>query len=368
METLQEKNNKNYNSLISDTFNSIALLIQSFNNQYSCYSKKFNSFYSLPEGAKLIIDSFPDCLISFETHKEDEIKYTYGCGYKDQQITVNKRIVVVFEQSTFILPNNSENIKELARKISGKSLKLTEVSNVEYIEPVKIEQEVFKSVCVFDKETIKQIKIASTFVQKDDLRPNLECVLIDSENIVGTDAHRLFKESHNLDVINEILLPIEAVKFIKSAKTDIIVYKSVNKWRLETGLNIFEYNIPDFTFPNYRMIWPNKNQTTAKINRNDLINALKQNAIYANQASNLVRLSFNNYNLLVSSQDIDYAIAGYQRINYSGDWSGEIGFKSSFLIQCLNVSKEKDVTIKFTDPSRAAIIDNTLLMPMSLTC
>jgi hypothetical protein len=354
MKTLQEISTENYKKTIISTFNLIASLVIGFNNKFSCNSKKFNSFYSIPEGAKLIIDQLPDCLISFETftHKEDLKELNqYSDRFNNPKITVTESIIVVFEQTTFVLPNNSETIKELANKMAGKSSKLTEVYNVE---PMEIEIEKpkhFLYVCTLNKEVIKQVKTASNFTANDELMPAMECIYFDSENIVASDAHKLFCEPHNLNVKKSFMVPKNGVKFIKKSKTDVEVYRHENTLSLKTGTDFILCEMPENQYPNYKSVMPKNKPYSVTIDRNNLIDEIKKQSIYANQASGLVKLDFKNENYcLISGQDIDFSISAQSRLNCSGDFINEIGFKGSFLITALLACKNDEVTIKFSDP------------------
>jgi DNA polymerase-3 subunit beta len=130
-------------------------------------------------------------------------------------------------------------------------------------------------------------------------------------------------------------------------------------------------------FPNYNAVIPSSNPYKIIIDRVTLQNALKRVSVFSNQASNLVKLAFENNEIHISAQDIDFSISAEERINcqFEGD-PIKIGFKSSFLIEILGNINSSDIVMEMTDASRAGLIlpfENDkneeillLLMPMLL--
>ena len=80
-------------------------------------------------------------------------------------------------------------------------------------------------------------------------------------------------------------------------------------------------------------------------------------SVFANQASNLVRLKLTATQMIVSAQDIDFAISAVETIkcDYDGQ-EMEIGFKSTFLIEILSNLSSGDVRMALSDPSRAGLL------------
>ena len=93
------------------------------------------------------------------------------------------------------------------------------------------------------------------------------------------------------------------------------------------------------------------------IDRVEFYNSLRRVSVYANQASNLVKLSLTGNQVTLSAQDLDFSISAYERLScqYEGD-DLEIGFKSVFLVEILSYITSEDVIFKLSDPSRAGIM------------
>lgn len=226
----------------------------------------------------------------------------------------------------------------------------------------------------------------------DELRPVMNGVFFDiafeSLTMVATDAHKLvrYKTSYTTASITEE----EAVSFILPKKPANMLKNILPKESGEVEIRFDNKNahfrLANYTmicrqvegrFPNYNGVIPKTNPYKIIIDRMTLLNALKRVSVFANQASNLVKLAFNNNQIHISAQDIDFSISAEETI--SCQFEGEpikIGFKSSFLIEILGNISSSDIVFELSDASRAGLIlpfENEaneeilmLLMPMLL--
>ncbi len=110
-------------------------------------------------------------------------------------------------------------------------------------------------------------------------------------------------------------------------------------------------------YPSYNSVIPTNNPNKLIIDRVEFYNTLKRVSVFANQASNLVKLQLTGNQVVISAQDIDFSISAYERLNcqYDGD-EMEIGFKSAFLVEILANISASDIALEMSDPSRAGII------------
>ncbi len=227
----------------------------------------------------------------------------------------------------------------------------------------------------------------------DELRPVMNGVFFDIASdrltLVATDAHKLvrYKTKHTSSTIVE---GEEAVSFILPKKPATMLKNILPKESGEVQINFDKKNayfkLANYTmicrqvegrFPNYNAVIPTTNLYKIIIDRATLLNAMKRVSVFANQASNLVKLAFADNTILISAQDIDFSISAEETI--SCQFTGEpikIGFKSSFLIEILGNINSTDIVMELTDASRAGLIlpfENEkneeilmLLMPMLL--
>jgi len=227
----------------------------------------------------------------------------------------------------------------------------------------------------------------------DELRPVMNGVFFDiaAQNLtlVATDAHKLvrYKTVYTSSSVQE---DEEAVNFILPKKPATMLKNILPKESGEVQIHFDKKNahfkLANYTmicrqvegrFPNYNAVIPTSNPYKIIIDRVTLLNAMKRVSVFANQASNLVKLAFNANEIHISAQDIDFSISAEETITCQ--FEGEpikIGFKSSFLIEILGNINSSDIVMELSDASRAGLIlpfENEqgeeilmLLMPMLL--
>ena len=129
-------------------------------------------------------------------------------------------------------------------------------------------------------------------------------------------------------------------------------------------------------FPNYNSVIPQNNPKKIIIEKKELYNSLRRVSVMANQASNLVKFDLSNGTIVISAQDVDYAMSGHETITcqYEGEEMA-IGFKSPFVQEILSNLNTESLVLELSDPSRPGLFlpfesDNEnedllmLLMPM----
>jgi DNA polymerase III subunit beta len=202
----------------------------------------------------------------------------------------------------------------------------------------------------------------------DELRPVMNGIFFEISHkeiiFVASDAHKLvrykrFDIKSNVD--GSFILPKKPASLLKT-----IMQKEENKVLIEFDEKNAYFQLTNYrmicrlvegAYPNYNSVIPTKNPNKLIIGRTELYNTLKRVSVFANQASNLVKLQLTGNQIIISAQDIDFSISAYERLNcqYDGD-DMEIGFKSSFLIEILANLTSTDIVLEMSDPSRAGII------------
>lgn len=202
----------------------------------------------------------------------------------------------------------------------------------------------------------------------DELRPVMNGIFVELTNksltFVASDAHKLVRYRRN-DIAPgteaSFILPKKPASLLKN-----ILPKESNDILIEFDDKNAVFTLTNFTlisrlvegnYPSYNSVIPTENPNVLTIDRLELYNSLKRVSVFANQASNLVKLSLKGNELTVSAQDLDFSISAYERLTcqYDGD-DLEIGFKSLFLVEILSNLSSGDVSFKLSDPSRAGIM------------
>ena len=209
----------------------------------------------------------------------------------------------------------------------------------------------------------------SVFATADDeLRPVMNGIFIElsPENItfVATDAHKLVRYRRldaNCETTTSFILPKKPATLLKNIlgrKEGIVnvLFDDKNAVFSFTDYTLV-CRLVEGNYPNYNSVIPSESPNRLTIDRVELYNTLKRVSVFANPASNLVRLNLAANQLTISAQDIDYAISAYERINcqYEGT-EMEIGFKSVFLIDILSNISSTEIFLELSDPSRSGIL------------
>jgi DNA polymerase-3 subunit beta len=202
----------------------------------------------------------------------------------------------------------------------------------------------------------------------DELRPVMNGIFVEltskSLTFVASDAHKLVRYRRN-DVKPgtdaSFILPKKPASLLKNIlpkeTADVLVeFDDKNAMFTLTNFTLVS-RLVEGNYPSYNSVIPTENPNALTIDRLEFYNSLRRVSVFANQASNLVKLSIKGNELTVSAQDLDFSISAYERLNcqYEGD-DLEIGFKSLFLVEILSNLSSGDVIFRLSDPSRAGIM------------
>ena len=202
----------------------------------------------------------------------------------------------------------------------------------------------------------------------DDLRPvmcGVFCQLSPEDVIfVATDAHKLVrytrKDTQSAEVAS-FILPKKPLNQIKGLLSHIdesvtIEYNQTNAAFTFSNIKLV-CRLIDGKYPNYDAVIPKVNPNVLTIERLPFLSSLRRVAIFANQSTNQVRLKISGQELVLSSEDIDYANEAKERLtcNYLGD-DLEIGFNSKFLLEMVNNLDTDEIKLEMSEPNRAGIL------------
>ncbi len=202
----------------------------------------------------------------------------------------------------------------------------------------------------------------------DELRPVMSgvfCDLSSDETIfVATDAHKLVRYKRKdikAEKSSSFILPKKPLNQLKNTLScaDVpvkIEYNETNAFFTFGNVNL-SCRLIEGKYPNYEAVIPNENPNVLTISRNALLVSIKRVAIFANQSTHQVRFKISGKELVLSSEDVDFANEAKERLtcNYEGD-DMEIGFNSKFLLEMLSNIDGDDVKIEMSAPNRAGIV------------
>jgi DNA polymerase-3 subunit beta len=287
---------------------------------------------------------------------------------------------------TFVIDEETLNVDILSEK--GK-FSVVGADGEEYPEAVVVDEDNSNSFTIQASDLHKGIIKTAFATSNDELRPVMTGIYIEIEedkiNFVASDGHKLVQYTNNsikLDKEFSFILPKKPADLLKNllvkntGEVDIIAGEK----NIELTFDNYKVNcrLTEGTFPNYKSVIPTNNANKLIIDRLDFYDTLKRVAVFANEASKLIKLSISENKMKVSAQDIDFSVSAYEVINceYKGD-EMEIGFKYEFLKDILNNTSSSDVVIELGSASSAALIfpidndidnikETMLIMPMML--
>lgn len=202
----------------------------------------------------------------------------------------------------------------------------------------------------------------------DELRPAMTGVYFElngeSVTFVATDGHRLIRYRRSdlgAGDENTMIIPRKALNLLKAS---LPTEKTVVKAEFNQSNAFFTFDnirmicrLIDERFPDYVNAIPKDNPNHLSINRLELLASLRRIAIYANRATNQVRLHITPKEVRISAEDLDFSNEAAEKLacDYTGE-EMEIGFNARFLIEMLNNLIAKDIVIELSAPNRAGLI------------
>ena len=201
----------------------------------------------------------------------------------------------------------------------------------------------------------------------DELRPVMGGIFVETSTdkitFVASDAHKLVRYQRTdatADSSASFILSKKPASLLKNIlpKEEGLVKVEVDDKNAFFSLSSYKVvcRLVEGNYPNYNSVIPKNNHRKITIDRVELYNTLKRVAVFSNQASNLVKLQMTGNQIMVSAQDIDFSISGYERIKCQYDGEDiEIGFKSVFLLEIIANLGSEEVMMELADPTRAGL-------------
>lgn len=220
------------------------------------------------------------------------------------------------------------------------------------------------------QQSISKVLFATS---NDDLRPTLSGVYFDNGFIVATNAHKLVKVESNINA--DFILPKKASQQLKNLlpkDTNVTLqYNQTNALFSFDNITIIT-RLVDGKYPNYEAVIPKENPNRLSINRQEFISVLKRMEVFANKQTNQIRLDLSDFEVLISSEDVDYRSRAKETLDavYSGQ-SMSIGVNAKFLVEMLNSLNCEEVYLDMSEPNRAILINGEegvlgLVMPVMI--
>lgn len=228
---------------------------------------------------------------------------------------------------------------------------------------------------------------STSFATSDDEMRPMMCGIFfdikpDSVTFVASDGHKLVRIktiAAKGESVTSFILPKKPVSLLKA-----ILPKESGDVRVEFDSKNVYFTLSNYQmicrqtegqYPNYNSVIPESNPDKATLDRVSFLNVLRRIAVYANQATNLVKLEFTDGKLTVSAQDFDFSTSAVESLacSYEGT-TIKIGFKCAILIDMLNNLSSDNIVFEVSDPTRPGLIipleqsetEETLMLSMPM--
>ena len=217
------------------------------------------------------------------------------------------------------------------------------------------------------RELKKMIGETVFSVSNDELRYFMNGVFMEGDEgqlrMVATDGRRLAFIASDV----ESALPDFKGAIMPTKILNIIAKRTPDEGAVSVGLsekNVFfrfaDYRFSslliDGQFPSYRRVIPERQSSAFKVDRKDMLEALKRVAILAEQKSKRVYLSISDGTLAVSSQETEIGVASEEiPCEYEGE-DFTIALNYLYLDEPVKAMSSDKVKIEFTEPMRAVTL------------
>jgi len=217
---------------------------------------------------------------------------------------------------------------------------------------------------------VKAISKTIFATSNDEFRPQMAGVFLEFSKkgltFVGTDSHKLVRfrnVSFATDDERGFILPKKTLNILQrilgSINEDLDVRVENN------GSNVAfyfgNYNIScrliEGKYPQYEQAIPTDNPNKLIINASALLNSIKRVQIFANPATNQIRFSISDKQLIITAEDSNFGTKGKEGINcsFEGD-PMDIGLNAKYIIEILNNIETEDVCFELSRPDRPCVI------------
>ena len=217
--------------------------------------------------------------------------------------------------------------------------------------------------------TLKRLISKTLFaVSTDDLRPSMMGVLFqfspDGTRAVATDGHRLVRFTNaalKTEAELDIIVPSKALGLVSKSFEDsdaITLRFSPTHVQFQSGATTILSRLIDERYPNYEAVIPRENDKMLTISKDAMLRSVKRVSIFANANTRQLRIQLAKDQMSVLAENYDAGNEAREQIpcDYSND-ELTIGFNGRFIEDALTHLDTEDITLKFSTPTRAAIVE-----------
>ena len=220
------------------------------------------------------------------------------------------------------------------------------------------------------RELATAITTTAWATASDDLRPVMTGVYLnftkEQADVTASDGHALmlYRIRKDYGVEGAFIMPKKVAKMLPQMLTldddeEVNMLWNERQGRIEQQDWSLDFRLIEGRYPNYEAVIPKDQPYESNVYRASLLNSLRKVSPFANDSSNMVRLTFEREQLHLMADDFDFSSGATDRLTADCNVVDalSIGFKASGLVAILSKMPYQEVTVHFSDPSRAVTID-----------
>ncbi|MFN7685722.1 MAG: DNA polymerase III subunit beta [Oligoflexia bacterium] len=200
--------------------------------------------------------------------------------------------------------------------------------------------------------------------------------------MTATDGHRLSYVDAEIfltapDLKRGIIIPrkglIEFRRMLDQGSSTVGLAFERGYLFVQMGTTYLFVRLIEGEYPDYRQVVPKNTDRVLKVNRQELHAALKRVSLLANEKSRGIKLSMQDYSLVISSSNPDLGDAREELdVTFSGE-TLEVGFNAKYLLDCLEVTESDEIQLSLKDKLSPGIVSGKdegnhtyVIMPMRI--
>ena len=341
-------------------------------SKLSALSKVINSKNALPILGDFVFEIKDNILYLTASDSENVMKsqldLTESDGYCKFAISNNFLLEAVkgfSEQPITFDVNQEQNIVKISYQNGLFSLPIENADDFPMAQPIN---EFANTITIPNALLAENISRTIFATAQDELRPVMNGIYFDVNPdclaIVASDGHKLVRNkifTITSDQPASFILPKKPANLLKNLLGkdggDVVIRFDERNAEINYGDGTLQCRLIEGRFPNYNSVIPQSNPNEIRVDRLQLLSALRRVQPFSNDSSNLIRFRVDGSTLQLDAEDYDFSKTATERMTceYNGN-TMSIGFKGSAFIEILSNFDCSDVLIRLADPSRAGIV------------
>ena len=341
-------------------------------SKLSALSKVINSKNALPILGDFVFEIKDNILYLTASDSEHVMKsqldLTESDGYCKFAISNNFLLEAVkgfSEQPITFDVNQEQNIVKISYQNGLFSLPIENADEFPMAQPIN---EFANTITIPNALLAENISRTIFATAQDELRPVMNGIYFDVNPdclaIVASDGHKLVRNkifTITSDQPASFILPKKPANLLKNLLGkdggDVVIRFDERNAEINYGDGTLQCRLIEGRFPNYNSVIPQSNPNEIRVDRLQLLSALRRVQPFSNDSSNLIRFRVDGSTLQLDAEDYDFSKTATERMTceYNGN-TMSIGFKGSAFIEILSNFDCSDVLIRLADPSRAGIV------------